>query len=178
MKKLMWLLAAAALLGSGAYVFVYLYRWEFHRTLIVGMFFLAMEIAIVGALVLRRLDRLQQQTASAPPAATEALRRRLHEAAPERDHFAWLQPHDGRLGVFIPVLLGAGVVVSALAWGVEKVAGRGAEAGFEQRLAERLVPIAFPAEPLVPEDAELLAQEGPYGEDPALRLLLGPGAGP
>ena len=75
--------------------------------------------------------------------------------------FAWLTRTD-RTSVFIPVLLGAGAVLSALAWVVERVArataGRAAEAG----LARRLGLLELPADGLL---------DG--GEDP-LALLRGP----
>jgi hypothetical protein len=37
--------------------------------------------------------------------------------------FAWLSPADGRLGVFVPLLMGAGVILSAISFVVEKLAG-------------------------------------------------------
>ena len=44
--------------ASGAYVFVYLYRWEWNRALVSGVIFLAAEIALLGALILDRVARL------------------------------------------------------------------------------------------------------------------------
>ena len=69
--------------------------------------------------------------------AAEAEQRRLQvlrdTAPPSRVSFAWLTRSD-RTSVFIPVLLGAGAVLSALAWVVERVsratAGRAAERGW------------------------------------------------
>ena len=43
------LLLVGVLVASGGYVLVYLYRWEWNRALMAGVFFLAAEIALVGA---------------------------------------------------------------------------------------------------------------------------------
>ena len=52
-----WIVGLAALVGSGAYVFVYIYRWEWNRALIMLGFFVATEVALSTALVLRALAR-------------------------------------------------------------------------------------------------------------------------
>ncbi len=100
----------------------------------------------------------------------------LRASAPRRQPFAWLDPRAGRTGVFIPVLLGSGVIVSALAWVVERIAGRTAEPAMEQGLGRQLSSMAFPAGGLVADDAELLAQDGHTRHDEDLALLLGPSA--
>lgn len=57
-------------------------------------------------------------------------------------HFAWL--HDtGRVGVFIPVLLGAGMILSAVAWFVERLSGALAGATLDRRLADE-IPLDLP----------------------------------
>ncbi len=175
MKKIGWLTGVVTLLASGGYIFVYLYRWEWHRALIVAMLFVAAEVPMATALVLRRLRTLQrrldpERTREPEPAVLE----RLHSNAPNRNPFAWLDPAEGRTAVFIPVLLGSGVVVSAVAWVVERVAGRTAQPAMERRLAGQLSAVAFPAGGLVPDEAELLAQDGASSHDDDLDLLLGP----
>ena len=45
-----WMVGLAALVGSGAYVFVYIYRWEWNRALIMLGFFVATEVALSTAL--------------------------------------------------------------------------------------------------------------------------------
>ncbi len=162
-------LAVAVLLASGIYTVVYLYRWEWNRALFTSIVFLATEVGLATMMVIRRLQRLEQREvrASASP------RDRLRESRPRRDHFAWLEREMSRSSVLITVLLSAGVLLSVITWLVDRVAGRTALPVLESALAARLERAAFPAEPLVPTDNELLAQGGPYGED-QIDLFLGP----
>ncbi|GAB3348983.1 hypothetical protein [Modestobacter lapidis] len=178
MRRLSWVLGTVALIGSGSYLFVYVYRWEWHRALLVGILFLAALVTLCTALVLRRLARLDTHlspdTRSEPPPGALA---RLRAAPVEATPFRWLRPEAFDGGhIFIPVLLGGGVVVSGLAWLIERVAGSSARAGVEEELAAELVAVAFPAGGLVPTDAEALTAGAGLAEDPALRLLLGPAA--
>lgn len=116
------LLAVAVLLGSGFYVLVYLYRWEWNRALMAGVFFLAAEVALIGAAIVTRLQVLEQRVdrrsgipgsdRPAPGASAE----------PARGPFAWLDEATGGFGVFIPILLGAGLILSMFAWVVERLA--------------------------------------------------------
>ena len=178
MRKLSWLIGVVALIASGAYLFVYIYRWEWHRALLVGVLFVATLVGLCTALVMRRLTALEQQTRSTgshqpAPGALERLRAAPVETRP----FPWLAPEAlDRTSIFIPVLLGGGFVVSGMAWLVERVAGRSARAGVEEELAVELQAIAFPATSLVPTDAELLAGGDDCVDDAALRVLLGPAA--
>lgn len=66
-----------------------------------------------------------------------------------RRHFAWLQRHDGT-AVFIPVLLGAGMVLSACAWLVERLSGAVAGATLDRRIAAE-TPLDLPLGPHVVE---------------------------
>ncbi|MCF6507594.1 hypothetical protein E9549_09275 [Blastococcus sp. MG754426] len=178
MKKLSWLVGVLALLGSGGYLFVYVYRWEWHRALLVGILFLATLVGLCTGLVVRRLNAVAETVrasaaAQRPPGALERLRAAPVESRP----FTWLRPADlDRTHIFIPVLLGGGFVVSGIAWLVERVAGGSARAGVEREVADQLEEIAFPATSLVPTEAELLAGDDGFGDDPALRVLLGPAA--
>ena len=178
MKKLSWLIGVVALIASGAYLFVYIYRWEWHRALLVGVLFVATLVGLCTGLVMRRLARVEQGIRSSglhqpAPGALERLRAAPVESKP----FPWLAPDAlDRSSIFIPVLLGGGFVVSGMAWLVERVAGRSARAGVEQQLAAELEEIAFPATSLVPTDAELLAGGDDCADDAALRVLLGPAA--
>ena len=132
------LAAVVTLLASGAYFFVYLYRWEWNRAQVAAAIFLAAEIGIVGWLVTDRIRRVERRM---DHVASTAQERRLHvlrQTAPApRVSFAWLTRTD-RTSVFIPVLLGAGAVLSGMAWVVERVsratAGRAAERGLANRL--------------------------------------------
>jgi hypothetical protein len=139
---------AAALVASGAYVFIYLYRWQWNQVLVSGLFFVAAEIAVVASVLLRRLhaveqrlDELQHRPAPAEaPAALEAIEA---SAPPPKDRFAWLSA--SRTSVFLPILLGAGVVLSGVAAVVERIAGATARPVLEHRLALRLQPLALPS---------------------------------
>lgn len=175
-----WVLGAAALVGSGAYLLVYVYRWEWHRALLVGILFLAALVAMSAALVLRKLSRLERRLSARPatPDRRADALDRLRAAPVDVRPFPWLRPDAlDRTHIFIPVLLGGGVLVSGVAWVIERVAGSSARAGVEEDLADELRHIAFPTTPLAPTDAELLAGPADCADDPAVRLLLGPAAG-
>jgi hypothetical protein len=176
-KSLSWLVGAGTLLGTGAYLFVYVYRWEWHRALLVGVLFLACLLVLATAVLLRRLNRLERRVVGAPAAHDDAelVRQRLREAPLRTRPFPWLAPEAlERTHVFIPILLGGGVIVSAIAWIVERLAGSSARAGVEAELADELAAVAYPDMPLVPSDAELLAADKAGTPDPRLQLLLGP----
>ncbi len=173
MKAISWFAGGITLVASGAYVFIYLYRWEWHRALFVAVVFVAVEVAMATGLVLRQL-------ATTPPSRADDLGpdpqvlARLRAAPSGQDHFAWLARDLGRTNVFITALLGGGVVLSAGAWAVDRLAHRTAGPAIDRSLAVRLGALAFPADGLVADDAELLASDTPYHDEPDLRLLLGP----
>jgi hypothetical protein len=84
----------------------------------------------------------------------------VREAAPEpRKPFAWLTPD--RTNVFVPVLLGAGVIMSAVAWVVEKLARATAGTSMERGLALRLEPLAPPAGGLLDRSPDAYAMFAP-----------------
>lgn len=115
-------LTGVVMLVSGGYMMVYLYRWEWNRALISGMFFLAAEMAAVTSLLSARLARLERrfdEQTPAPGAASPVAPAEGRRESP----FAWLDPAGGRMGVFVPILMGAGVIVSAIAFVVEKLSG-------------------------------------------------------
>jgi hypothetical protein len=137
--------AVASALASGAYVFIYLYRWEWNRALIASAIFIAVEIALLGAAIIDRIGRLGRRMDDIErDLASRQVLDRIEESAPEpRRHFAWLTDFD-KMGVFVPVLMGAGVVISAIAWAIERIAQKTARPVLERRLAARLAPIALP----------------------------------
>lgn len=171
MRKIAWLVAVATLLATGSYVFVYLYRWEWHRALLVGVLFLAAEVAVGIALVLRRLGPREPTDDDAAEESDAFTAARPDRPASSRDHFAWLRG-DAGFGVFVPVLLGSGVIVSAIAWLVERVAARATRRSAADSVAERLVPLAFPSSLLV-EHPELSAPPA-GGDRPDVALLVRP----
>lgn len=112
-KRIAYAVLTVVLAASGTYLFVYLYRWEWNRTLIAGIFFVAAEIALVGAAILERLKKMESRIESRvaePPALAH-----IQETAPEpKAGFKWLT-RTGGTNVFVPVLMGAGFVVSGIA---------------------------------------------------------------
>lgn len=157
-KRIGVLLVAITLAASGAYVFVYLQRWEWNRALIAGTFMLASEMIIVAAVLAGRIKAVERKvTAAVDQTRHDRVLRRLQEApSAGRDHFAWLRP-TGTTNVFVPVLMGAGLVLSAIAWLVEKLAKATAGSAMEKGLATRLVGFSVPDEPLVEADTDPLA---------------------
>lgn len=76
-------------------------------------------------------------------------RARVHAAAPARSEaFDWLRPEDvarrDGVSVFVPVLLGAGVLLSGVAWVVERLGHLTAGPVAENRLVRRLDSLALP----------------------------------
>ena len=150
---------AGATLASGGYVLVYLVRWEWQRATIAGILMLAGEIALVGLLLNGRLARLN---AVQPGGFTERVSTRL-AGVPEPSSskaFRWLEPQNDRLGVFIPLLLGVGVLASAIAWAAEQLARRAGRAPSVSATVGALAALEPPAR-LVPVTAtDLLARPG------------------
>jgi hypothetical protein len=138
------LLLGVVLVVSGAYLLIYLYRWEWNRAIISGIFFVAAEVALATAMILRRLRALEQRTASPQQPSPPVLERLRSTPVDRPDPFAWLKTHDSRVGVFVPVLLGAGAILSAFAYVVERVGEATALPALDQRLATRLSVLAPP----------------------------------
>jgi hypothetical protein len=164
MKRVALLLPGAIGVVCALYTGIYLVRWEWNRAIIAGIFFLAAEIIVASALILERIRRSEDRIvalldgdrivrapdtawsdegwADASAATLEALR---STAPPPPDRFAWIRDQSGQMNVFLPVLLGAGVVASALAWLVEHLARATVSPALERRLARRLDVLALPA---------------------------------
>ncbi len=146
MRRLVRGLPLAMGLVCGTYTIVYLVRWEWNRAIIAGLFFVAVELVFVAMVVVDRLRAVEARLddlARRPPEPSDpgaaAMRDAIAGAAPPaRDHFGWLRDQVGRTNVFLPVLLGAGVLASALAWVVEHVARATLSPVRERRLAESL----------------------------------------
>jgi hypothetical protein len=150
---------------TALYFFVYLWRWEWNRALIAGLLFVATEVAMATATILKRLHQLGSRLGAVDPAV---LARIKETAPPAHDHFEWLSPRSNQLGVFVPVLIGMGVVASGLAWLVERLARATASPVMERGLAARLAPLAWPAGGLVPGEADdpLAVLHGPVPPAP------------
>jgi hypothetical protein len=164
-RRIAYVAALATIAASGYYFFVYLTRWEWNRALTSGIILLAAEIGLVGAMVLDRIARLKASMVPAPSRRGEPrpqVLARIQESAPAyRDHFAWLRPE--RSNVFVPVLLGAGVIVSGIAWVVERIARATAGKSMERGLALKLEPLAPPVA-LIARDADPLSLFAPGRE--------------
>ncbi len=138
---------------AASYVFIYLYRWEWNRALMSAALLIIAEVALIGAALFDRLRRIEARLdAGASPGQLGS----PAAPAPQRLEFAWLrepgEPAD-RFGVFIPVLMGAGLALTGLAWLVERIA-RGASAlGGKPRsphLAALSLPPGGPFQPAEP----------------------------
>lgn len=148
-------IGGSVLVSTALYFFVYLWRWEWNRALIAGLLFVATEVAMATATVLNRLRGLGDRLTAPDPRVLDRIR---DSAPPAHDHFEWLSPKSGRLGVFVPVLIGMGVVASGLAWLVERLARATAAPALERGLAARLGPLAWPKAGLLPtQDDDPLA---------------------
>ena len=144
-KRLAFLASGLVLVASGTYLFVYLYRWEWNRALIAGVFLIIAEIGLVGALLIDRLRSLERRINEIEmgPSRKETLDEIKRSAPETKSRFKWLTG-DGELHVFIPVLMGAGVLFSAIAWVVERLANVTARPALERGLEARLAPLALP----------------------------------
>jgi len=148
-QAVMMLIGAATLIASGAYVFVYLYRWEWNRALISAAIFLAAEVAVLGWLLSRKLDTIGHDIDTMGRELEAVRMRRIAghlDAARDRPStvFEWLRPEPDGTRVFIPVLLGAGLVFAALAWTVERISRLTAGRMSDRRLAAGLSRLALP----------------------------------
>lgn len=150
MRRLRYTALTVALGASGTYLFVYLFRWEWHRALVAGVLFVATEVALAATAILDRLRAIEARLAEVPgtgPSAVDVAgpMRRLQETATQpRTNFDWLTRQDGGMSVFVPLLLGTGVVLSGAAWVVERLARASARPLLERGLAARLAPLALP----------------------------------
>jgi hypothetical protein len=160
------LVGGLTLAASGSYTFIYLYRWEWNRALMSAAIFIAAEVAVLGSLLAERLNligkRLDAQAAEArrPGRGVRAARSeaagagdtnerqrldRIRETAPPaKVSFEWLA-RPQQMNVFVPVLMGAGVLMSGLAWVVERLAKATVRPVAEKGLAAQLDGLALPA---------------------------------
>jgi len=166
MKIIAWLAGIGTLVGAGAYMIVSLNRWEWNRALFFGLIVVIAEIALATAVVLRRIARLEYRF---DPAVADIIRA---TRPPSRDRFAWLQEVSSRSNVFITFLVGGGVILSAIAWVVDRVASKTSTPQGEQRLVADLQGISYPRGGLLVDDITVLAQEVPGADDAQIRKLL------
>jgi hypothetical protein len=174
MKVLAWLAGVGTLVAGGFYMIVSLNRWEWNRALFFGLIVVIAEVALATGLVLRRLTRLEYRTRVDPEVAN-ALR---ETRPPSPDRFAWLRDATQRPNVFITFLVGGGVVLSAGAWVIDRVASKTSSPAGEEKLLRQLSGISYPSGGLLLDDITVLAQEVPGTSDDQIRWLLRRGTRP
>jgi hypothetical protein len=133
-------LATVILAVSSIYVVIDLARWEWNRAVISALVMIAALIVLVAMILFRQLHRIEQRMDALERSSTVntlGALRSANDAAAGR-HFRWLERPPDRLGVFIPVLLGAGVLMSLVAYLIERIAGLFAAATLDPRTASRL----------------------------------------
>jgi hypothetical protein len=172
MKQLAWLAGLTTLVVAAAYSIVSLHRWEWTRALYFGLVVLVAEIGLATALILRRLGPASRAPAASPVDIDPLVLHRLRQSRPTPNRFDWLDPQPTRLDVFITMLVGSGVLLSAAAWLVDRIAARTTSPAGEERLARQLSAIRYPRDGLLVDDVAVLAQSVPYCDDVQLRQLL------
>jgi hypothetical protein len=174
-KIIAWLAGIGTLVAGALYMVVSLNRWEWNRALFFGLIVLIAEVGLATGLVLRRLARLEHVSSRVDPAVANIIR---EARPPSPDRFAWLRESNHNLNVFITFLVGGGVMLSGIAWVVDRVASKSSSPAGEERLGRQLNPISYPSGGLLLDDITVLAQEVPGANDDQIRQLLRRGGRP
>jgi hypothetical protein len=175
-KVIGWLAGIGTLLAGGLYMVVSLNRWEWNRALFFGLIVLIAEVGLATGLVLRRLARLEYRFGRVEDPEVRSI---LSETRPPaRDRFAWLRESSQQMNVFITFLVGGGVLISGIAWVVDRVASNTTSPAGEENLGRRLERISYPSGGLLLDDVTVLAQEVPGANDDQIRQLLRRGGRP
>ncbi|MGP4042867.1 hypothetical protein [Streptomyces sp. 2A115] len=146
MRRLVYFFGGAAAAGAGMYVVIYLYRWQWQRAILSGVLLLIIEVMLLGVVLLGRLARIEQRIRDADRRQEDVLTRLREKESPTTgDRFRWLDDEQtNRTYVFVPVLMVTGVLLSGLAWLVQRIASTTARPSAERRLAGRLSVLAAP----------------------------------
>ena len=168
MKAIAWFAGTATLLAGLIYMIVSLNRWEWNRALFFGLLVLMAEIGIATGLVLRKLGRLNGNQPYDP--VIHGIIRDSRPATPNR--FRWLQDSTRQLNVFITFLVGGGILISGIAWVVDRVASKTSTPAGEVRSTRQLESISYPRGGLLLDDVTVLAQDVPGADDEQIRKLL------
>jgi hypothetical protein len=173
-----WLAGVGTLLAGGLYMIVSLNRWEWNRALFFGLIVLIAEVGLATGLVLRRLARLEYQLRRGRGEDPEVGQIIRDTRPPSRDRFAWLRESSQQLNVFITFVVAGGVLISGVAWVVDRVASKSTSPAGEENLTRRLTSISYPSGGLLLDDVTVLAQEVPGTNDDQIRQLLRRGGRP
>ncbi|MEV7137861.1 hypothetical protein [Streptomyces tauricus] len=148
MRRVAYFFGGAAAAGAGTYVVVYLYRWQWQRAILCGVLLLVVEVLLLGIVLLGRLARIEERMRDADRRQEDVLARLREKEAPAStggDRFRWLDDEPASpTYVFVPVLMVTGVLLSGLAWLVQRIAAATARPTAERRLAGRLSVLAAP----------------------------------
>ncbi|MDQ1030150.1 hypothetical protein QF035_007732 [Streptomyces umbrinus] len=145
MRRVAYFFGGAAAAGAGTYVVIYLYRWQWQRAILCGVLLLVVEVMLLGIVLLGRLSRIEERMRDADRRQEDVLARlREKDARPAGDRFRWLDEPTSRTYVFVPVLMVTGVLLSGLAWIVQRIASATVRPTAERRLAGRLAVLAAP----------------------------------
>jgi hypothetical protein len=140
-RRIATILLLATMATAAYYFFAYLVWWEWNRAAIAGVLFVAAEVGFATLLVFARFERVTRQIGDANREAR--VRARLDAAPTTSRHFAWLrQPQQ--MNVFVPVLLGAGIAASGIAWLVERLARMTGRSNTSASLSADLAELAPP----------------------------------
>ncbi|MCI3277287.1 hypothetical protein [Streptomyces cylindrosporus] len=164
MRRVVYLFGGLAAAGAGTYLVVYLYRWQWQRAILCGILLLVVEVMLLGIVMLGRLGRIEERIRDSDARQRELTARQEDvlarlRAAPESGRseaarFRWLEESGERTYVFVPVLMVTGVLLSGIAWVVQRIASATAKPA-ERRLAGRLAVLAAPPETDTDTDTDL-----------------------
>jgi hypothetical protein len=178
-KVVAWFFGVVTLIASGAYAAISLGRWEWNRALFFASVFLAAEIGLAAALVLRRLARLDDRTRERDEQRASDALLAVRRGRSAHRRFEWLDVDRRdlatRTNVFITMVVGGGVLLSGVAWIVDKVASSTTDRGREASLAKDLESIRYPPDGILVDDVTVLARSGLRRDDPRVDALLGNG---
>jgi hypothetical protein len=179
MKVVAWFFGVVTLVASGAYAAISLGRWEWNRALFFAVVFLAAETGIAAALVLQRLGRLEERMRRHDDRLAGDALSAVRRARTAHRRFEWLDVDRRdlatRTNVFITMVVGGGVLLSGMAWVVDKIASSTTDRGREASLAKDLESIRYPPDGILVDDATVLARSGLRRDDPRIAALLGKG---
>ena len=170
-RRVGYLVGLVVMASAASVLFLSLFRWEWNRALIAGLVFVVAQIGLGTAAILDRLKSIESRLNEVNRPDPQVLATLKENAPPAKKPFAWLTSDADEVGVFIPFILGAGLVVSAVAWLLEHFARATAGPVLEQRLAARLTPVALPAHGLMGTAGPIVVQQ-PRRSNPVAKLAI------